>query len=180
MNEWILSSSILILIVIALRTVFKGKISLRLQYAIWGLVLLRLLIPVSFGNTDFSVANLTAKTEAPSIVIQSAKPGDHLQADHPVQHPQEQPNKIPSQNTSQNEPVAEEIGFDLSTYTSYIIWGIGFICVAGLFLLTNLRFKKRIMDSRYGLDVQKNNLDVYATGRLIHLASLASEILPSM
>jgi len=166
MTEWILSSSILILIVIALRTVFKGRISLRLQYAIWGLVLLRLLIPVSFGNTDFSVANLTAKTEAPSIVIQSAKPGDHLQADHPVQHPQEQPNKIPSQNITQNEPVAEEIGFDLSTYTSYIIWGIGFICVAGLFLLTNLRFKHKLMGSRYGLDVQKNNLDVYATGEI--------------
>lgn len=33
MIEWILSSSILILIVIALRIVFKGKISLRLQYA---------------------------------------------------------------------------------------------------------------------------------------------------
>ena len=125
MTEWILSSSILILIVIALRTVFKGRISLRLQYAIWGLVLLRLLIPVSFGSTDFSVANLTAKTEAPSIVLQSAKPGDKLQADHPVQHPQEQPDKIPSQNTSQNEPVAEENGFDLSAYTSYIIWGIG-------------------------------------------------------
>ena len=166
MTEWILSSSILILIVIALRTVFKGKISLRLQYAIWGLVLLRLLIPVSFGSTDFSVANLTVKTEAPSIVIQSAKPGDHLQVDHPVQHPQEQPNKIPSQNITQNEPVAEEIGFDLSTYTSYIIWGIGFVSVAGLFLFTNLRFKKRIMGSRYGLDVQKNNLDVYATGEI--------------
>lgn len=166
MTEWILSSSILILVVIALRTVFKGRISLRLQYAIWGLVLLRLLNPVSFGSTDFSVANLTAKTEAPSIVIQSTKPGDNQQADHPVQHPQEQPDKIPSQNTSQNEPVAEENSFDLSTYTSYIIWGIGFICVAGLFLFTNLRFKKRIMGSRYGLDVQKNNLDVYATGEI--------------
>ena len=166
MTEWILSSSILILIVIALRTVFKGRISLRLQYAIWGLVLLRLLIPVSFGSTDFSVANLTAKTEAPSIVIQSAKPGDNLQAEHPVQHPQEQPDKIPSQNASQNEPVAEENGFDLSAYAFYIIWEIGFICVAGLFLLTNLRFKQRIMGSRYGLDVQKNNLDVYATGEI--------------
>lgn len=166
MTEWILSSSILILIVIALRTVFKGRISLRLQYAIWGLVLLRLLIPVSFGSTDFSVANLTAKTEAPSIVIQSAKPGDNLQADHPVQHPKEQPDKIPSQNITQNEPVAEENGFDLSTYTSYIIWGIGFISVAVLFLFTNLRFKHKLMDSRYGLDVQKNNLDVYATGEI--------------
>ena len=163
MTEWILSSSILILIVIALRTVFKGKISLRLQYAIWGLVLLRLLIPFSFGGTDFSVANLTAKTEAPSIVIQSAKPGDNLQADHPVQYPQEQPDKIPSQSITQNEPVVEENSFDLSAYAIYIIWGIGFICVSGLFLLTNLRFKHKLMGSRYGLDVQKNNLDVYAT-----------------
>ena len=166
MTEWVLSSCILILVVIALRTVFKGKISLRLQYAIWGLVLLRLLIPVSFGSTDFSVANLATKTEAPSIVIQSAKPGDNLQADHPVQHPQEQPDKIPSQNTSQNEPVAEKNRFDLSAYAIYIIWGIGFICVAGLFLLTNLRFKHKLMGSRYGLDVQKNNLDVYATGEI--------------
>lgn len=166
MIEWILSSSILILIVIALRTCFKGKISLRLQYAIWGLVLLRLLIPISFGSTDFSVANLTAKTEAPSIVIQSAKPGDNLQADHPMQHPQEQPNMIPSQTIAQNEPVTEENGFDQSTYTSYIIWGIGFICVAGLFLFTNLCFKHKLMGSRYGLDVQKNNLDVYATGEI--------------
>ena len=166
MTEWVLSSSILILVVIALRTVFKGKISLRLQYAIWSLVLLRLLIPVSFGSTDFSVANLAAKTEAPTIVIQSAKPGDYLQADHPVQHPQEQPDGIPSQNITQNETVAEENGFDLSAYAIQIVWGIGFICVAGLFLLTNLRFKHKIMASRYSLDVRKNNLDVYATGEI--------------
>lgn len=166
MTEWILSSSILILIVIAIRTVFKGKISLRLQYAIWGLVLLRLLIPVSFGSTDFSVANLTARSETPAIVIQSTKPGENVQADHPVQHPQEQPNEIPSQNITQNEPVPEENGFDLSSYAIHIVWGMGFICVAGLFLFTNLRFRHKIMVSRYGLDIQKNNLDVYATGEI--------------
>ena len=59
MSEWILSSSILILIVIGLRTLFKGKISLRLQYAIWGLVLLRLLLPVNFGSSSISVENLS-------------------------------------------------------------------------------------------------------------------------
>ena len=166
MTEWILSSSILILIVIGLRTVFKGKISLRLQYAIWGLVLLRLLIPVSFGSTDFSVANLTKKTETPAIVIQSTIPGENLQAEHPVQHSQEQPNEIPSQTITQNEPVAEENSFDLSDYAIYIVWGMGFICVAGIFLFTNLRFKHKIMVSRYGLDVRKNNLDVYATGEI--------------
>ena len=166
MTEWILSSSILILIVIALRTVFKGRISLRLQYAIWGLVLLRLLIPVSFGSTDFSVANLTAKTEAPSIVIQSAKPGDNQQADHPVQHPQEQPDKIPSQNITQNDPVADNNSFDLSTYVIYIVWGIGFISVGALFLMTNIRFSNRVVHSRRAVGVYKKKLKVYGTDEI--------------
>jgi beta-lactamase regulating signal transducer with metallopeptidase domain len=166
MTEWILSSSILILIVIALRTVFKGRISLRLQYAIWGLVLLRLLIPVSFGSTDFSVANLTAKTEAPSIVIQSAKPGDNQQADHPVQHPQEQHDKIPSQNITQNDPVADNNSFDLSTYVIYIVWGIGFISVGALFLMTNIRFSNRVVHSRRAVGVYKKKLKVYGTDEI--------------
>ena len=159
MTEWILSSSILILIVIGLRTVFKGKISLRLQYAIWGLVLLRLLIPVSFGSTDFSVANLTKKAETPAIVIQSTIPGENLQAEHP----QEQLDEIPLQPVNQDEPTAEERSFDLKAYTKHIIWGIGFVAVAGLFLFTNLCFKHKVLASRSGLDVRKNNLDVYTT-----------------
>lgn len=159
MTEWILSSSILILIVIGLRTVFKGKISLRLQYAIWGLVLLRLLIPVSFGSTDFSVANLTTKPQTLSIVIESTEPDENVQA----KHPQEQPNEIPLQPIIQNEPNAEESRFDLKAYTKHIIWGIGFAAVAGLFLFTNLRFKHKVMASRSALDVRKNNLDVYTT-----------------
>ena len=159
MTEWILSSSILILIVIGLRTVFKGKISLRLQYAIWGLVLLRLLIPVSFGSTDFSVANLTAKPQTASFVIEYTVPDENIQA----AHPQELPNEIPSQTVIQNEPTAEESSFDLKAYIKHIIWGIGFVAVAGLFLSTNLRFKHKVMVSRSGLDVRKNNLDVYTT-----------------
>ena len=166
MTEWILSSSILILVVIALRTCFKGKISLRLQYAIWGLVLLRLLIPVSFGSTDFSVANLTVKTEAPSIVIQSAKPGDNQQADHPVQHPQEQHDKIPSQNITQNDPVADNNSFDLSTYVIYIVWGIGFISVGALFLMTNIRFSNKVVHSRRAVGVYKKKLKVYGTDEI--------------
>ena len=51
MVEWIVSSSVLIAVVILLRFVLKGKISLRLQYALWALVLVRLLVPVSFGDT---------------------------------------------------------------------------------------------------------------------------------
>ena len=45
MIKWILSSSVLIGAVIGLRYLFRGKISARLQYALWALVLVRLLMP---------------------------------------------------------------------------------------------------------------------------------------
>lgn len=58
MTEWIISSSAIILIVIALRGLLKGKISLRLQYGLWAIVLVRLLVPVSFFQSDLSIKNL--------------------------------------------------------------------------------------------------------------------------
>ena len=57
MLEWILSSAALCALVIGLRYLLRGKIGLRLQYALWGLVLLRLLLPVSFGSSRLSLMN---------------------------------------------------------------------------------------------------------------------------
>ena len=39
MTEWIITSSLLILIVLLVRRIFRGKLSLRLQYALWLVVL---------------------------------------------------------------------------------------------------------------------------------------------
>ena len=55
MTQWIITSSILIAVIATARFLLRGKISLRLQYALWGLVLLRLLVPVSIGSTGISV-----------------------------------------------------------------------------------------------------------------------------
>lgn len=43
--QWAITSSALILIVLAVRRLFRDKLSARLRYALWGVVLLRLLIP---------------------------------------------------------------------------------------------------------------------------------------
>lgn len=61
MINWIISSSILILAIILLRYIFRGKISLRLQYGLWLLVAVRLLVPFNFGASSLSVENLTTK-----------------------------------------------------------------------------------------------------------------------
>jgi len=72
MFEWIVSSSVLIVVVILLRFILRGKISLRLQYALWALVLVRLLVPVSLGTSAMSVENLArraAETEPAEYVV---------------------------------------------------------------------------------------------------------------
>ena len=58
MTQWIITSSVLILIIAVLRFVLRGKISLKLQYALWGLVLIRLILPFSVFESPASVLNL--------------------------------------------------------------------------------------------------------------------------
>ena len=55
MIEWIIASSALILLVLALRRAVGGRISPRLRYALWGLVLLRLSLPVTLWDSGLSV-----------------------------------------------------------------------------------------------------------------------------
>ena len=57
MIQVLLTSSLLILILALLRRVLRGRVSLRLQYALWVLVAVRLLVPVSFGSSSVSVLN---------------------------------------------------------------------------------------------------------------------------
>ena len=64
MIEWAITSSVLILVVLALRRVLMGRISLRLQYGLWALVLVRLLLPVSLGGTSVSILNTVERTQA--------------------------------------------------------------------------------------------------------------------
>lgn len=164
MIEWILSSSILILIVIALRIVFKGKISLRLQYAMWGLVLLRLLLPISFGSADFSVANFANLEKVPPVVTNTVKPNTYVPDNLPAQNPQ--PGEFPSQEIIQSEPEITETTFDVSAYIPYVVWGLGFVAVTGMFVMTNRRFKRRSGASLYDLDTEKEGLEVWVARQI--------------
>lgn len=87
MLEWIVTSCALILIVIALRYLLRGRIALRLQYALWALVLVRLLVPISFGSSPISVMN--AVPSEPRILA-SAKTEDEKPAAPAVSTPNPQ------------------------------------------------------------------------------------------
>ncbi len=57
MLEWIITSSVLIVTVLFVRRIFRGKISLRLQYGVWLIVLVRLLLPFMIADSNVSIMN---------------------------------------------------------------------------------------------------------------------------
>ena len=63
MKETVLTSTILILAILIVRRLFQNKVSRKLIYGIWLLVVLRLLVPVQFGNFDFSILKPVAPVE---------------------------------------------------------------------------------------------------------------------
>ena len=58
MIQWILTSSVLILLVLAVRGLFKEKMKAKYTYALWLIVLVRLLCPVNFGELSFNLLSL--------------------------------------------------------------------------------------------------------------------------
>ena len=68
MIEWIVTSSVLILLVLLLRLLVRDRVSPRLRYALWGLVLLRLVIPVSLWESPASVLRAAQVNEGYQLV----------------------------------------------------------------------------------------------------------------
>lgn len=91
MIEWIVSSSVLIVLIAAIRFLFRNRLALRVRYALWLLVAVRLLVPVSFWASSFSILNLLAadaeseealRREETDREGKSAEPGETGQSGH--------------------------------------------------------------------------------------------------
>lgn len=164
MVEWILSSSVLIAVVILLRRVWKGRISLRLQYALWLLVLARLLVPVSFGGTAISVGNLTQRAEAsePARAIT-----DLAETQLPV-FPYQWTEEHTRDDTAAAAPVNGDGTQKMAGGASVIdvlrvIWLSGTAVVGAWFVISNLRLRRMLRKSRVLLE-NGRALPVYISG----------------
>ncbi len=69
MIETVITSSALILVITGLRYLLRGKISLRLQYALWALVALRLLLPFSLLPSPISIMNVLRAAPKTAAVV---------------------------------------------------------------------------------------------------------------
>ncbi len=58
MSEWILTSSALIVCILLLRRLLRGRVSMKTVYGMWLFVALRLLLPFTFLESQFSVPSL--------------------------------------------------------------------------------------------------------------------------
>lgn len=170
MIEWIVTSSVLIAAVLVLRRLFRGRISPMVQYALWGLVLVRLLVPFNFGSVAFSAANLgqqVAEHSAVSRVEETmvAQPTYEEAYERVSQRYQAQGIYIselqPAEQAEFEAQVAlEQQGVSLAQVLTGI-WLAGVVAVGAVFLLSNLRFRRRLRSHRVRLFDVNSPLQVY-------------------
>ena len=191
--ELLITSSLLILAVLAARALLAGRISRRMQYALWGLVLLRLLLPVSLPQSRASVLNALPDTAQVSLMA-SAQPerGEALPA--PVDTVmQNETDTAPETDLAQPAETggtqAGLSGGGSDTAASGVqhpewslnpaallplVWAAGALLTGGALVWANLRFALRLRRSRRLLEI-----DPAATGgRTVYLCEdLASPCL---
>ena len=73
MTEVLVSSTVLILALAALRWLLRGKIDPRLQYALWLLAALRLLLPVPLVSSPVSVMTAAPRSPRPKRPLRSPR-----------------------------------------------------------------------------------------------------------
>ena len=168
MIKWIVASSILIVVMIALRYGLKGRISLRLQYALWGLVLLRLLIPFSIGSSSLSVMNTVQR--APVVQdaesISSVDRIEHMmdgsvEGYYPSDFMCDFPTVVAESKTAEEYARMEKV---LSFREAFIpVWLCGAAVLFVAFAASNGRFASRLRGTRRPMDVKGSVLPVYIT-----------------
>lgn len=161
MLAWIITSSVAITSVLLVRRIFKGKISANMQYGLWLLVLIRLLIPVNFIDTDVSILNLfSAPQETQSNPASSPLKEDDAGADligtytpDIIQKPDTDSfSPVTAQNEAkrpEGSPVGGEGVLVLSWQGIALgIWAAGVIVTALVLLGVNISFWRRLCRAR--------------------------------
>ena len=173
MTEWIITSSVLILVVIVLRTVLKGKISLRLQYALWALVLVRLLIPGSLVSSAISVMNVLPEQPALSVAAPPAASAAPVTTIPPVEvtvpvSPVESAPAItlpPMESAPVTPPAPTPVVPETPTAIPWAsilrgVWIFGMAAMALWLIIGNLRFYLRLTRCREVLKYESPTLYV--------------------
>lgn len=185
MTGVLIGSSLLIVIVAALRTLLRGKVSARLIYALWGVVLLRLLVPFSldwklpsaegaartaYERTELSEAMLPY--DSVSAPYAAGYSRSVLPEDDPIQPYLDAGEAAPEYRVElhhEGTPEAETEFVFLRPWTevlsSYLrpVWLIGTLAALVLLAYTNLSFYAKLRRTRRPIGSTEAGLPAYET-----------------
>lgn len=161
MLSWMITSSAAIALVLLIRRIFKGKISARTQYGLWLLVLIRLLIPFNFIDTDVSILHLFParqqaqetqdrsyfRKNAEAEIIGTFTPDDVIEKPYtdyftPVTAPE--PAQSPQRSPQGGDRVS---GFSWQG-ALMAVWAAGVGVMALVLLGVNVSFRRRLCRAR--------------------------------
>lgn len=178
MKEILLTSSVLILALLALRRLFRRTISRRMQYTLWALVLVRLLVPLNVGTLAHNVLSaaepvqtaVEKRLETPVLCMQDGTerhPAQLLSGEESQGDPQSPPS-----DAAQSAP-ADEYSIATPTYRAVAlsealtyVWYAGMLIVGAWFLFTNLRFARALRKARTPYSVEGCRYPVYLVSAL--------------
>ena len=170
------SSSLLILIVIVVRFILKNHIGSGLRYALWTVVLLRLIIPLSLGTAKISVGSLTqaASETAPVQAVTTL-----MRTEIPRRSYNSTYSEVAREYAKKGVDISEMTARDLDIVEREIssrrasgwtvrdilvgLWLAGIGVVSVVFLTSNIHFALMLRRSRRRADVLGCPLPVYVS-----------------
>lgn len=203
MKEILITSSVLILALLALRGLFRKTVSRRVQYALWGLVALRLLLPVNLPAARHSVLTvtepvrsaITERIETPHTLGPRQTPTTPAETPiTPVETPMSPvTDPAPSVTPAVTEPAkagetpaqpaaaAETPALRFTTAQALTaLWLLGAAGMALWFVLSNLRFARFLHRGRIPLARPDCPLPVYLVEEGLPSPCLAGLLRPAV
>ena len=170
MTDILITSSVLIVALLLLRRLFRNTLSRRAQYALWLLVLLRLLVPFNLPYSDLSLLNVTRPVVRTVDAALHAAP---VYLEPMEQYPASEYPGTPDASVDSATIIWDPVRFrpdgylaldpggetvtkyavrtyygDMLLHALSVIWKAGMVLVGGFFLLNNLAFYVKLRKTR--------------------------------
>jgi len=164
MSEWIISSSVVITAVLLIRFCFKEQVGARMRYALWLIVLVRLLIPVQIGESAISAAQLDRELPRISAQLQETVVREWKYRDFEPDLKE----ALIARDKGEYDPYytfSEYLAYRADDITAFlrVIWYIGGALAAAVLLMGNISMYCRLRRSRVCLEDVSANIPIYRT-----------------
>lgn len=173
MIQWMVASSCLILMILIIRRIFSGKISARLQYTLWLLVVVRLLIPINLGNSVLSIENFTNQLRMQKYQEENSEQIEFSENTYESADRIKVFDSIEEITVSENTNVhldeistapREEKELEIDIFdVLFGVWLSGAGVAAITFFISNIVFGKRLKTSRTLIDSLEEKVPVYVS-----------------